>query len=63
MPRLAPPPRQEPTNLTAGKDWCPRCGQKTLNPSTLRCLCSAEFTPEGLEHWRSLPPSQSLRTI
>lgn len=62
MPRLALPPRQEPARLTEGRIHCPRCDQKMLDPATLRCRCSAEFTPEGLEYWRSLPRSQALRT-
>lgn len=62
MPALKPPPRQQPARLTEGKDHCPRCGHKLLNPSTLRCFCSAEFTAAGLEHFRALPAAQALRS-
>lgn len=62
MPALQPPPRHPPANLAAGKIDCPRCGSRFLDPQTLRCLCSAEFTPEGLAHMRALPRSQALRT-
>lgn len=51
-----------PKPINAGKIDCPRCGTRSLNPDTLRCFCSAEFTPAGLEYWRSLPASQALRT-
>ena len=51
-----------PPPMTAGKIDCPRCGSRLLNPITLRCFCSAEFTPEGLAHWRTLTLSQALRT-
>lgn len=62
MPRLALPPRHPPARLTEGKVDCPRCGARFLDPVTLICSCSAEFTPEGLAYWRTLPPSQALRT-
>lgn len=42
---------------------CPRCGSKSLNPITLVCSCSAEFTPQGYAFWRSLPVHLALRTI
>ena len=51
-----------PPPLTAGRAHCLRCGGQYLNPLTLRCLCSAEFTPDGLAYWRTLPLSQALRT-
>ena len=41
---------------------CPRCGTRRLDPITLRCSCSAEFTVQGLAHWRSLPAHQALRS-
>lgn len=62
MPALKPPARHPSSRLHDGKVDCPRCGGRFLDPETLRCLCSAEFTPDGLEYWRSLPPSQALRT-
>lgn len=58
----APSSRKPSGSLHAGKIDCPRCGGRFLNPTTLICLCSAEFTPAGLEYWRSLPPAQALRT-
>lgn len=42
---------------------CPRCGSRALNPITLVCSCSAEFTPQGYAYWRDLPVHQALRTI
>jgi len=42
---------------------CLRCGSKSLNPITLVCSCSAEFTPQGYAFWRSLPAHLALRTI
>lgn len=62
MPALDPLPRQTPASLSAGKVHCPRCGQRFLNPTTLRCLCSAEFTTAGLAHWRTLPAREALRS-
>lgn len=51
------------SDLTHGKDICPRCAGKYLNPVTLQCIaCSADFTPAGLAHFRALPLSQALRT-
>lgn len=48
--------------LTEGKELCPRCASRYLNPVTLQCIaCSAEFTPAGLEHFRALPPSEAVR--
>jgi|GEM_PF-1093167 len=62
MPAQQPLPRHPPANLSAGKEDCPRCGLRFLDPKTLRCLCSAEFTPDGLALMRALPRSQALRT-
>jgi len=63
MPRLQPPPPMKFVSLSAGKDICPRCAGKYLDPSSLRCVaCTADFTPEGLAYWRTLPLSQALRT-
>lgn len=62
MPRLQPPPRHPPARLTEGKIDCPRCGCRFLNPTTLVCSCSAEFTVAGLKYWRTLPPSQAIRS-
>ena len=42
---------------------CPRCGSRGLNPITLVCSCSAEFTPQGYAYWRSLPLASARRTI
>ena len=42
---------------------CPRCGSRSLNPITLVCSCSAEFTTQGYAVWRSLPTHLALRTI
>lgn len=62
MPALPPPPRHPSVNLTAGKDDCPRCGGRYLDPRSLRCTaCSADFTPEGLAHFRALPVTQARR--
>lgn len=58
-PALNPPSGR--ASVTAGRIDCPRCGQKTLNPVSLVCWCSAEFTPEGLEHFRSLIPEHARR--
>ena len=55
-------PQLQGVSLHHGKIDCPRCGHRHLNPESLRCLCSAEFTAEGLEYWRSLPTHQALRT-
>ena len=55
-------PASPTANLTTGRVICPRCGGRYLDPQTLRCLCSAEFTPAGLEAMRALPISQALRT-
>lgn len=61
MPALQPPPRHPSVNLTDGKTDCPRCGGRYLNPD-LRCTaCSADFTPAGIEHFRSLPEAQARR--
>lgn len=60
MPALQPPPRHPSAQLPGGA-LCPRCGAFGLNPITLCCICGAEFTPAGLEHYRSLPPEQALR--
>lgn len=60
MPALKPPPRQAP--VTAERIDCPRCGRRTLSRITLRCWCSAEFTPEGLEYFRALPTALARRT-
>ncbi|WP_287011343.1 hypothetical protein [Brevundimonas sp.] len=42
---------------------CPRCGWRALNPITLVCSCSAEFTVPGLAYWRALPAHQALRGL
>lgn len=42
---------------------CPRCGSKSLNPITVVCSGSAEFTAQGYALWRALPTHQALRTI
>lgn len=62
MPALTPPPAHPPAGLHVGKVDCPRCGCRYLNPETLICLCSAEFTPAGLEHIRSLPLALQRRS-
>lgn len=51
-----------PAALTQGKDLCPRCGCRTLDPVTLICLCGTEFTPTGLAYVRSLPVELQRRT-
>lgn len=62
MPALQPLPRHPSSSLHVGKEDCPRCGGRYLDPVQLRCIaCSAEFTVAGLEHWRALPVSQALR--
>lgn len=53
---------QKFVSLSAGKEDCPRCASRLLNPATLRCLCGADFTPEGLAYFRALPTTQALRT-
>ncbi|RYE61088.1 MAG: hypothetical protein EOP20_00700 [Hyphomicrobiales bacterium] len=62
MPALKPAPVHPPAGLHGGKIDCPRCGGRYLDPQTLICLCSAEFTPEGLDYVRSLPLSLQRRT-
>lgn len=53
--------KHAPAALTAGKTDCPRCGGRYLNAG-LRCTaCGADFTPAGLEHFRSLPEAQARR--
>lgn len=59
MPALKPPPRQAP--VTSDRIDCPRCGHKTLDPITLRCWCSAEFTPDGLKDFQSRPIQHARR--
>lgn len=61
MPALQPPVRHPSVRLHDGKEECPRCGGPYLNPQTLKCLCSAEFTVEGLAYWRTLPLAQQRR--
>lgn len=62
MPALKPPPAHPPAGLYVGKIDCPRCGCRFLDPETLICLCSAEFTKDGLAHVRSLPVAHQRRT-
>lgn len=60
MPALKPPPRH-PSALVPHGDLCPRCGSMALNRATLICICGAEFTAAGLDHWRAMPRDQALR--
>lgn len=62
MPALQPPARHPSVQLHKGKEQCPRCGGQYLDPTTLICLCGAEFTRWGLDHVRSLPLAQQRRT-
>ncbi len=63
MPALQPPPAHPPAGLHVGKVERPRCGGPYLNPQTLKCLCSAEFTAWGLDYVRTLPLALQRRTI